>query len=38
MRIVLALTLFSGFGMDTSIEMEKIPCRIFDWRVKASLL
>ena len=32
-----ALTLFSGFGLDTSIEMEKIPCRIYDWREKASV-
>lgn len=32
-----SLTLFSGFGLNASVEMEKIPCRIFDWREKASL-
>ena len=35
---VQALTLFSGFGLDTSVEMEKIPCRIYDWRAKESVL
>ena len=35
---VQALTLFSGFGLDTGVEMEKIPCRIYDWRTKESVL
>ena len=33
-----ALTLFSGFGLDTGVEMEKIPCRIYDWRGNESVL
>ncbi len=35
---VQALTLFSGFGLDTGVEMEKIPCRIYDWRGKETVL